>query len=274
MICKKCGENLPNNARECFTCGAKVHREEVKPAVETAEGTPPAPKKGISVGKLFRYMYTSNTYFIMCLMVTILGLLSIITTVDEIVAGDMSEYLSDIISVVMNLLLIVPMWKMYFDSKTAVASDYIGSFKFFKIVMIIRMLSVIPTVIMVIVAGIVFSAFAGDQFFSTVASVIIMALIILAPSYLAYQFASSLERSAVSDRLLIRGLSGLKTVQLVFCVFFVLFIFVYLILTFNAIFRADRVSDVTNALIPIAEAVIFFEVYDWLRDIAKKIEQA
>ena len=29
MICKECGENLPDNARECFTCGAKVKRDKL-----------------------------------------------------------------------------------------------------------------------------------------------------------------------------------------------------------------------------------------------------
>lgn len=34
MICKQCGENLPDNARVCDTCGARVARS----VAVTAEG--------------------------------------------------------------------------------------------------------------------------------------------------------------------------------------------------------------------------------------------
>ena len=276
MICKKCGENLPDNARECFTCGAKVHREEPKPQVtEATDGAPaPAPKKTLSAGKVFKYMYTSSSFFVMCILVTALGLLSLVSAIEAIILGNVGDYLSDAIGVIVDLVLIVPMWKMYFESKTTKATDYIKPFKFFKIYTLIRMLSVIPSLVLMLVVTFVISVDAGGDMMSLIMTVVMTFLISILPSYVAYQFACSLEKSAVSDRVILDGMSGLRTVQIIFGVLLAIATPVLIIMAFDALFSFESFATLANVLSTVIEMVIFFYVYGWLKDLGKKIEQA
>ena len=183
MICKKCGENLPDNARECFTCGAKVKKDIPVAIVENGEGpSAPAPKNKLSAGKLFKYMYSSSSYFLMCLFVTLLGLAVVITMIESMVSGKWDTVLQNVIGVSANLLLIVPMWKMYVCQKTTVAANYIKTFRFFRIYTMVRMVSAVPELVISIVICL-FAGFLIGELVISIVYCVMVAVFTVSPFY-------------------------------------------------------------------------------------------
>ena len=136
------------------------------------------------------------------------------------------------------------------------------------------MLSVIPSLVLMLVVTFVISVDAGGDMMSLIMTVVMTFLISILPSYVAYQFACSLEKSAVSDRVILDGMSGLRTVQIIFGVLLAIATPVLIIMAFDALFSFESFATLANVLSTVIEMVIFFYVYGWLKDLGKKIEQA
>ena len=155
MICKKCGENLPDNARECFTCGAKVKREV---PVVNADGEVVKPSKvKKTAGEFFKEMFCGYDFMIITAMVLICGVISVISGVSEFFSYDWSEIKGGAIGIVfakmcmliaVGLKVFAAVWlsmavvKAYKTSSNN-ARDYIKPFDMLRIYTIIRMVALV-----------------------------------------------------------------------------------------------------------------------------------
>ncbi len=272
MICKKCGENLPDNARECFTCGAKV-KKDVTTSAKNDQGAPtPALKKQLSAGKLFSDMFSSSEYFMMCLFVTLYSLFGAISMLESVIIGDWTNVASSAIDIAVNFLLVIPMWRMYIISKTKVAADYVKPFRFFRIYTTVRMVSAVPSLVIATVICL-FAGFMIGELVEMIISCIVVVVLSILPSYVAFKFSGSLEKSAINDRIQLKGIGGLRGVQLTFAIILTIFSPMLVISLVSSILHFESLSEIMGGLQAILLMIILFQVSDWLKGIIKKVEQ-
>lgn len=221
MICKKCGENLPNNARECFTCGAKVRREvAVEPELKTAPKfvKPPRPS-----GEVIKEVFSSSSYLILCVFVT-LGLIATIAInilmpiIEKSLGIDSSaDITNNIIGIVVRLLLTVLVWAVYLRSKSMekpTGADFIKIFKIMHVYAIVNLVaSVVDAAISLVAMFVTLFSVSG------LISVIVGLVIAMLPNYATYQLTRSLVNSCEKGRMLLEGVMVLRVYAIISAVF-------------------------------------------------------
>ena len=221
MICKKCGENLPNNARECFTCGAKVRREvAVEPDVKTATKPavavvkPPRPS-----GEVLKEVFSSSSYLILCVFVT-LGLIATIAIniLMPIIAKSLdidssADFTDSIIGIAVRLLLTVLVWMVYFRSKSMknpTGTDFIKIFKIMHVYAIVSLVaSVVDAAISLVAMFVTLFSVSG------LVSVVVGLVIAMLPNYATYQLTRSLVNSCEKGRMLLEGVVVLRVYAII-----------------------------------------------------------
>lgn len=287
MICKKCGENLPDNARECFTCGAKVKREA---PVVTADGEVVKPSKvKKTAGELFKEMFCGYDFMIITAMVLICGVISVISGVSEFFSYDWSEIKGGAVGIIFakmcmliaaGLKVFAAVWlsiavvKAYKTSSNN-ARDYIKPFDMFRIYTIIRMVALVVETGWTIVLATLLTAVA-DGVFSSIAGGILTMVILLFPYIIANKFTTSLVRSAKLDRVEIQNASTMKNLTIVFGVIIVLFgLVVGIIVTIIILLSssgAELFSSIASILSSVATVALLFKTHNWFKSMTEKIE--
>ncbi len=287
MICKKCGENLPDNARECFTCGVKVKREV---PVVNADGEVVKPSKvKKTAGEFFKEMFCGYDFMIITAMVLIFGVISVISGVLEFFSYDWSEIKGGAIGIVfanacmliaVGLKVFAAVWlsiavvKAYKTSSNK-AADYIKPFNMFRIYTIIRMVALVVETGWIVVLATLITAVA-DGVFSSIAGGILTMVIYLFPYIIANKFTSSLVRSAKLDRVEIQNASTMKNLTIVFGVIIVLFggivgiIATVIILLSSS--GAELFSSIASILSSVATVALLFKTHSWFKSMNEKIE--
>ncbi len=287
MICKKCGENLPDNARECFTCGAKVKRET---PVVNADGEVVKPSKvKKTAGEFFKEMFCGYDFMIITAMVLIFSVISVISGVSEFFSYDWSEIKGGAVGIVFaNACMLIAVGLKVFAAvwlsiavvkayKTASnkAADYIKPFNMFRIYTIIRMVALAVETGWIIVLATLFTA-VTDGVFSSIAGGILTMVIYLLPYIIANKFTSSLVRSAKLDRVEIQNASTMKNLTIVFGVIIVLFgAVVGIIATIIILLSssgAELFSSIASILSSVATVALLFKTYSWFKSMTEKIE--
>ena len=287
MICKKCGENLPNNARECFTCGAKVKREV---PIVTADGEVVKPSKvKKTAGEFFKEMFCGYDFMIITAMVCIYGVISVISGVSEFFSYDWSEIKGGAVGIVfakmcmliaVGLKIFAAVWlsiavvKAYKTSSNN-ARDYIKPFNMFRTYTIIRMAALVVETGWIIVLATLFTA-VTDGVFSSIAGGIVTMVIYLLPYIIANKFTSSLVRSAKLDRVEIENAGKMKNLTIVFGVIIVLFGAVVGILAIILILLSSSGAElflgIVSVLLSVATVALLFKTYSWFKTMNEKIE--
>ncbi len=228
MICQKCGENLPDNARECFTCGAKVRREvmvepvvEVAPEPEIAVIKPPRPS-----GEVLKEVFSSGSYLIVCILLTLRAIMSIGVNVfaphiEKVLDEELSiDFTNSIINIAVQLLLIVPVWMVYFCSRkmeNPLGTDFTKMFKVLYIYAIISLVAAIIDAVISLVAMAAISLFS----ISGVISVIVSLVLTMLPNYAAFQLTKSLVDSSEKGRMLLEGVIVLRVYCIISSIIFI-----------------------------------------------------
>lgn len=287
MICKKCGENLPDNARECFTCGAKVKREA---PVVTADGEVVKPSKvKKTAGEFFKEMFCGYDFMIITAMVLIFGVISVISGVSEFFSYDWSEIKGGAVGIVfgnacmliaVGLKVFAAVWlsmavvKAYKTSSNN-ARDYIKPFDMLRIYTIIRMVALVVETGWTIVLVTLLTAVV-DGVFSSIAGGILTMVILLFPYIIANKFTTSLVRSAKLDRVEIQNASTMKNLTIAFGVIIVLFgLVVGIIATIMILLSssgAELFSNIASILSSVATVALLLKTHSWFKSMNEKIE--
>lgn len=271
MICKNCGENLPDSARVCDTCGASVKRS--APVVAEEGVSAPAPKNSVSVTEFFGSIFGDKKYRLLIVLLSVLSLFSLIQTILAVFSADWSSLIASAINTVLYLMLIIPAWNLYFNAPLYQnARDFLASFKTFRIYTIVF---IIAQVVSVVAVGWVFLLIAGavsvSAFFEELFGVVGLGFIVVLPAYLAYGFVDSLHRSAVNDRVELKQIGAFSVVQVVFGV--VLLIgFVLNLFTMVTALSHGEYEAFMSSISSLVQMLIYFCTYDWLRSVRKKQE--
>lgn len=271
MICKNCGENLPDSARVCDTCGASVKRS--APVVAEEGVSAPAPKKSVSVTEFFGSIFGDKKYRLVIVLLSVLSLLSLIQTILAVFNADWSSLISNVINTVLYLMLIISAWNLYFNAPLYQnARDFLTSFKTFRIYTIVF---IIAQAVRVVAVSLVLLLFAGavsvSAFFVALIDVVGFGFIIALPAYLAHGFVDSLYRSAVNDRVELKQVGSLSGMQVVFGVV-LLISFVFDLLTMVTALSRGEYKAFVSSVSSVVLMLICFCTYDWLRSVKKKYE--
>lgn len=224
MICKKCGENLPNNARECFTCGAKVRRAvavepDVKTAPKSAVGVvkPPRPS-----GEVLKEVFSSGSYLILCVLLmihTVVSLGSIIFTF-SFSELDIVDTISNTVNIVMQLILIVPALSLYVKAKAVKEPTGDSFIKLFRILHIYMIANLVVSIINSVTSFIAMAALSLFSIQAVIVEVVALVLGIL-PVYAAYQLTGSLIKSCELGRMRLEGVKVLRVYVIIYSVLFI-----------------------------------------------------
>ena len=287
MICKKCGENLPDNARECFTCGAKVKREV---PIVTADGEVVKPSKvKKTAGEFFKEMFCGYDFMIITAMVLVVSVLSVVSGIAEFVDYDWSQVTGGAIGIVfiklckiiaIGLKIFAQVWlslavvKAYKTSSNN-AVDYIKPFNMFRIYTVLRMVVLVVETGWTVILATAFTAVAEGVFSSVVGGILTMVILLL-PYIIANKFTTSLVRSARLDRVEIENVNTMKNLTIVFGVIIALFggIFGFLVVL-TMVFSssgAELFSGIASILSSVASVALLFKTHSWFKTLKEKIE--
>ena len=217
MICKKCGENLPDNARECFTCGAKVRKPQ--PVAEVVEVAPPevsVVKPPRPAGEVIKEAFSSSSYLIMCIFLIIHTIFLIVVNILNIYTPEeSSSTINSIISIVMQLILIVPAIAMYVKAKTVKNPTGETFSKLFRVLHVYMIVNVVASIIGSITSFIAMGILSLFSFGGVVLEVVSLVLSIL-PIYSAYQLTGSLINSCEKGRMVLEGVGVLRVYVIIY----------------------------------------------------------
>ncbi len=287
MICKKCGENLPDNARECFTCGAKVKREV---PIVTADGEVVKPSKvKKTAGEFFKEMFCGYDFMIITAMVLICGVISVISGVSEFFSYDWSEIKGGAVGIIFakmcmliaaGLKVFAAVWlsmavaKAYKTSSNN-AVDYIKPFNMFRIYTVLRMVVLVVETGWTVILATAFTAVAEGVFSSVVGGILTMVILLL-PYIIANKFTTSLVRSAKLDRVEIENVNTMKNLTIVFGVIIALFggIFGFLVVLTMVFSSSDGelFSSIASLLSSVVSVALLFKTHSWFKTLKEKIE--
>lgn len=250
MICKKCGENLPDNARECFTCGAKVRKPQ--PVAEVVEITPPevsVVKPPRPAGEVLKEVFSSSSYLIMCIFLMIHTALLITVCVVALNTSELEDYLkiSSVISIVLQLILIVPAVAMYVKAKSVQEPNGDSFQKLLKVAHIYMVVNLGATIIGSVSSFISMGIMSLFSFAAVLSEVVSLVLTIL-PVYAAYQLTGSLIKSCEKGRMVLEGAGVLRV-----------YVVIYEVLLIAITAMMALVSILTTPVLFIA--VLFFLCY-------------
>ena len=261
MICRKCGENLPDNARECFTCGAKVRKPQ--PVAEVVEVAPPevsVVKPPRPAGEVLKEVFSSSSYLIMCIFLVIhtVFLIGVNVLVFYIPELDFKTMISSVISIVMESILIVPSIAMYVKAKAVkepTGDDFVKLLKILHVYMIVNLVaSIIGSVSSFISMGIM-SLFS---FGGVVVEIVSLVLSIL-PIYSAYQLTGSLIKSCEKGRMMLEGVGVLRVYVILYEV---LMIILTVLMALLAIIEEPIIFLV--ALFTLCYAIFMLRIHNFL----------
>ncbi len=267
MICKKCGENLPDNARECFTCGAKVKRNTA--VADTGVNT--TVKKEVKAVDFFKQIFSTEKFFILILLFTVSFALSLLTLALSIFGSTWTSVVSNIIDVAISGFLAYFLWKLY-THKSTQPQSYIG---IFKVMRFYPVLSGIGTIVLTALIDLIYMvAFAVTFDVSIIVGAVIGSIVMMYPYYSAFKFIDSLRLSAVNDRVKV---DKVKTLT-VFCM--ALAVFSVIAFIFGLIFPLelrkptwyDIYASIADFISDIIRIATLFLAYDWFTFVRNKLK--
>lgn len=266
MVCPKCGENLPDNARICDTCGASVHRVVPAEGTEAAAG---AVKTEKTAGQFFSEMFSGKGYLIVCIAITAMRICVLIN--DIVLAAQLKweDLLSNVLSLGVSLVMLVPMWMFYFRSSSQQALDYVNPLRVFRVYTLVLFGSIAVETVLAAIIMVVFSGFSLSTLIATVAT----AFIELFPYYFFYKFIDSLLKSAINDRVKLEGIGVIIVLSMIYGILLVVALpILLLLLIYGVAFGVGEIAAVT-VLTYLVTAVFMFSANDWLRNVRRSAEQ-
>ncbi len=269
MICKNCGENLPDNARICDTCGAAVKRTSPVAAEESESS---APKKQDSAVLFFRKMFSTKKYRTLSILLSAMAIISLIDALVTAFEARWDDFLLRVVNLILYAMLAIPAWNLYLSSPFFdKSSKYIPSFKTFKVVTLVFVIAQGAVAVLIGILGLIVTSFNLSAFIYTLGVFAYIVVLIMIPSYMAHGFVDSMLRSAINDRIQLKQVGSLAGLQILFGIFSLL-IFVTMLISSLVSLAHGEVSLFLSSILQIVTMVLYFSAYDWLRDVKKDLE--
>lgn len=274
MICKNCGENLPNNVLECFTCGAAVKREAVV-ADEATVSKEPVAEKQVPAAEFFSKVFANSDYFKWTLLVTLLAVIVVIKAIIQGFSGEWSGLVSSAADAVLYALLVVPAWSLYVNAPVLKsASSFKKAFNFFRIYtviyVILHALSAIAVVVICFIGLAVSGALNVASALEMAAATVIYFILATIPALLAHKFTSSMCKSAANDSIKLERIIELSGFMLAFGILLVLGSVIDMVQAVWSFGHGDYIG-LLDALSQIAKMIFYFITYSWLKSVRQEM---
>lgn len=164
MVCKFCNTQVDENFEFCPNCGAKVHSDaqpENGSAQQNAAPYQPnvAPVQQPGVWDLFKSVFSSNMFLIICILMSVSPVVSIISSA----MINIQTLIGSLISSILVILIVVSMWRLYFAaSQNGGLMPMASSFNTIKVVVTIQWIFIWISVALVGIAALI--CLAGSSF--------------------------------------------------------------------------------------------------------------
>ena len=269
MICKQCGENLPDSARVCDSCGSRVIRTSSEQAVFAVASSTDIKERTVKrAGVYFKEIFSCKDFFTVVLVQSIALSLTLFAV---IAAGILSLFTSELLSLgastvvqsIASVFFCVILWKLYKKAKSVSepeAADFKNLVKWCRIYVQIQFgVQIIGAVISVIVAslasGLTFAIIIGEGFDVAIG---------LLPVYGAYKLTESFEHIATNDYVVLESTSYLNVFAIIYCIGMALLAAISLIACLISF-----LFFIITIMLGL-QAFLSFKYYSWLRFILQK----
>lgn len=267
MICPKCGENLPDSARVCDTCGASVHRT-VAPPKEEGETVVQIKNEEKPAGPFFNQIFSSKGYFWVLITMTAMRLVVFINEIVLMTQLKWVDALSNVLSLGVSLVMLVPMWMLYARSYSDDTKDYVNSLKIFRIYTLVLLGVTAFETVLVLVLAWVLTGFS----ITAVVGAVGYGFIALFPYYYFYKFIDSLHKSAINDRVKLEGIGVIIALTMIFAILLLVALPIMLIMLVIGSVNDFGDSTTMTVLTYFATTAFLFVANDWLRKVRKLAE--
>ena len=264
MICKNCGENLPDNARECFTCFVKVSKNEITQPIEQNEVPFEIKKKEkLTVENFLIQMFSFKEYKVLTILLSVLSLLSIFAFAWVLLSKtDVMFGWGDILTLLSRVLLTVLAWGFLIRSKKI--GENIG--REFKILLpLVRYYVFVQLGLVVIGTAInVFSMDAeGTLTIGLVWDEALSLVLGILPLYAAFLLVRSVEEAVICRFLKLEGIKMFLIIAVLSMVAYAMMILPYVIAAFL------KPISLILAIRYVLDFFIWFLTYHWLNKISR-----
>ncbi len=260
MICKRCGENLPDNARVCFTCSARVSKDGM-PLPEVVQPEPLDQSK-LSAGEFFNLIFSSKRFYAIAVLLTLLSafLVAAVIVAVAVPGVDIDVNIGNAFGTASLLMMTALAWSLCIKArKKPLRQEFRTLFMLCRYYVFVRLAAVI-----IQVAFDIFSADASGNL--TVGAAIdwfIELVIGILPLYAAYLMARSMQEGAESGFLKLEGTTTLIVYSVLVCIIYILDVPWYIV-------ASIKYPVFTIVLfVAVLEIVLAAFCYSWLNKMAR-----